>query len=185
MRTPFHERVLELLGGLELHGRRNRIIDKAQTRQRRAEVQEVANDLRQKQAAVLRKVGGLESHQATLHVRIGDVLFRFISFKTLLTSAKGILHRSPCPISVPFAGFQPSLIGRFWVSPDGAHMMTSIPPKYAVSQVVGLIKGKSASHLARSCYTGNKDRGRNRVSALAYSGWCSRRKLARIRQAPP
>jgi REP element-mobilizing transposase RayT len=28
-------------------------------------------------------------------------------------------------------------------------MMISIPPKYAVSQVVGFIKGKSAIHLAR------------------------------------
>jgi putative transposase len=32
---------------------------------------------------------------------------------------------------------------------DHAHMMISIPPKYAVSQVVGFIKGKSAIHLAR------------------------------------
>ena len=29
------------------------------------------------------------------------------------------------------------------------HMLISIPPKYAVSQVVGYIKGKSAIHLAR------------------------------------
>ena len=29
------------------------------------------------------------------------------------------------------------------------HMLLSIPPKYAVSQVVGYIKGKSAIHLAR------------------------------------
>jgi putative transposase len=28
-------------------------------------------------------------------------------------------------------------------------MMISIPPKYAVSQVIGYIKGKSAIHLAR------------------------------------
>ena len=28
-------------------------------------------------------------------------------------------------------------------------MMISIPPKYAVSQVVGYIKGKSAIHIAR------------------------------------
>src|SRR5713101_7165370 len=35
-------------------------------------------------------------------------------------------------------------------SPESAvHMMISIPPKYAVSQVVGFIKGKSAIHLAR------------------------------------
>jgi len=28
-------------------------------------------------------------------------------------------------------------------------MMIAIPPKYAVSQVIGFIKGKSAIHLAR------------------------------------
>ena len=34
--------------------------------------------------------------------------------------------------------------------PDHVHMLLSIPPKYAVSQVVGYIKGKSAIHLART-----------------------------------
>ena len=33
--------------------------------------------------------------------------------------------------------------------PDHVHMMISIPPKYAVSQVIGFIEGKSAIHLAR------------------------------------
>ena len=33
--------------------------------------------------------------------------------------------------------------------PDHVHMLLSIPPKYAVSNVVGYIKGKSAIHLAR------------------------------------
>lgn len=33
--------------------------------------------------------------------------------------------------------------------PDHVHMMLSIPPKYAVSQVVGCMKGKSAIHLVR------------------------------------
>jgi putative transposase len=32
---------------------------------------------------------------------------------------------------------------------DHVHMMISIPPKYAASQVIGYIKGKSAIHLAR------------------------------------
>jgi putative transposase len=32
---------------------------------------------------------------------------------------------------------------------DHVHMMISIPPKYAVAQVVGYIKGKSAIHIAR------------------------------------
>ena len=30
------------------------------------------------------------------------------------------------------------------------HMMISIPPKFAVSQVIGYIKGKSAIHIART-----------------------------------
>ena len=34
--------------------------------------------------------------------------------------------------------------------PDHVHMLISIPPKYAVSQVVGFIKGKSAIHIARN-----------------------------------
>ena len=38
---------------------------------------------------------------------------------------------------------------------DHAHMLISIPPKYAVSQVVGFIKGKSAIHIARQ-YSGHK-----------------------------
>jgi putative transposase len=33
---------------------------------------------------------------------------------------------------------------------DHVHMMISIPPKYAISQVVGFIKGKSAIHVART-----------------------------------
>ena len=32
---------------------------------------------------------------------------------------------------------------------DHVHMLIAIPPNYAVSQVVGFIKGKSAIHLAR------------------------------------
>ena len=33
--------------------------------------------------------------------------------------------------------------------PDHVHMLIAIPPKYAVSQVIGFIKGKSAIHVAR------------------------------------
>ena len=37
--------------------------------------------------------------------------------------------------------------------PDHVHMLISIPPKHAVSQVIGFIKGKSATWLA---YTGRR-----------------------------
>ena len=33
---------------------------------------------------------------------------------------------------------------------DHVHMLISIPPKYAVAQVIGFIKGKSAIHIART-----------------------------------
>jgi putative transposase len=35
--------------------------------------------------------------------------------------------------------------------PDHVHMLISIPPKLAVSSVVGYLKGKSAIHVARHC----------------------------------
>jgi len=43
--------------------------------------------------------------------------------------------------------------------PDHVIMMIAIPPKYAVSQVIGFLKGKSAIHLARV----SGDRNRNFV----------------------
>lgn len=42
-----------------------------------------------------------------------------------------------------------SRIEEVHLMPDQVHMMIAILPRYAVSQVVGYIKGKSAIHLAR------------------------------------
>ena len=38
---------------------------------------------------------------------------------------------------------------------DHVHMLISVPPKYAVAQVLGFIKGKSAIHIAR-VYAGRR-----------------------------
>ena len=48
-----------------------------------------------------------------------------------------------------------SLIEARHLMADHVHIMISIPPKHAVSQVVGFIKGKSAIHIARS-YSGRQ-----------------------------
>ena len=48
-----------------------------------------------------------------------------------------------------------SVIEEGHLMPDHVHIMISIPPKYAVSQVIGFIKGKSAIHIARM-YAGRK-----------------------------
>jgi putative transposase len=55
--------------------------------------------------------------------------------------------------------------------PDPVHMMLSVPPKYAVSSVMGFIKGKSAIHIAR-VYAGRR---RNFVGQhfLALGYWVS------------
>lgn len=51
--------------------------------------------------------------------------------------------------------------------PDHVHMMIAIPPKYAVSQVVGFIKGKSAIHLHECMENGSRICG----SELATFRW--------------
>ena len=56
-----------------------------------------------------------------------------------------------------------SSIEEGYLMPDHVHMMIAIPPKHAVSQVVGYIKGKSAIHLAR--VYGERKRIRSRISA--------------------
>ena len=56
---------------------------------------------------------------------------------------KGLARRRECEI----------LEGH--LMPDHAHMLISILPKYAVSQVAGFIKGQSAIHIARE-YFGRK-----------------------------
>jgi putative transposase len=48
--------------------------------------------------------------------------------------------------------------------PDHGHMMIAIPPKFAVSQVIGFIKGKSAIHVARVY-------GENRRNFVGQSFW--------------
>ena len=55
---------------------------------------------------------------------------------------------------------------------DHVHMLISIPPKYAVAQVVGYIKGKSAIHIAR---TAGGAKGTSRASTFGPGGTSCRR----------
>ncbi|MBT7710667.1 MAG: IS200/IS605 family transposase, partial [Deltaproteobacteria bacterium] len=45
-----------------------------------------------------------------------------------------------------------SLVLEGHLLPDHIHILVSIPPKYAVSQVIGYMKGKSAIHIARNYF---------------------------------
>ena len=67
----------------------------------------------------------------------------------------GQIRRDLADVFHSLARQKESLIEEGHLMPDHVHMMISIPPKYAVSQVVGYIKGKSAIHIARM-YSGSK-----------------------------
>src|ERR1700684_916009 len=62
----------------------------------------------------------------------------------------GDLKRHLGPVFRQLAEQRESRIEEGHLLLDHVHMLLSIPPKYAVSQVVGYIKGKSAIHLART-----------------------------------
>ena len=65
------------------------------------------------------------------------------------------LHRYLGEVFRKLALQKESKIEEGHLMPDHVHMLLSIPPKYAVSQVVGFIKGKSAIHIAR-VYAGRR-----------------------------
>ena len=61
----------------------------------------------------------------------------------------GDLRRHLGDVFKQLAAQKESRIEEGHLLPDHVHMMIAIPPKHAVSQVIGFIKGKSAIHLAR------------------------------------
>jgi len=69
----------------------------------------------------------------------------------------GELRRRLGEVFKKLAAQKESRIEEGHLTPDHVHMMIAIPPKYAVSQVVGYIKGKSAIHLARVYAEGKRN----------------------------
>ncbi|MFT3792675.1 MAG: IS200/IS605 family transposase [Rudaea sp.] len=61
----------------------------------------------------------------------------------------GVLRKELVKIFHELASHKESRIVEGHLMPDHIHMCVSIPPKYAVSNVVGYLKGKSAITIAR------------------------------------
>ena len=76
----------------------------------------------------------------------------------------GVLRRHLGEIFKELAQHKESQVVEGHLMPDHVHMCISIPPKYAVSNVVGYMKGKSAITIAR------KFGGRERNSPVRCSG---------------
>jgi putative transposase len=62
----------------------------------------------------------------------------------------GDLRRALGPVLRELARQRESEIEEGHMMSDHVHILISIPPKYAVSQVVGYLKGKSAIYIART-----------------------------------
>ena len=67
----------------------------------------------------------------------------------------GRIHKQLGRVFVDLARQKDCFIEAGSLQPDHVHILISIPPKHAVSQVVGYIKGKSAIYIARN-YVGKK-----------------------------
>jgi len=61
----------------------------------------------------------------------------------------GVVKKQLGPVFRTLAEQKGCRIEEGHIMPDHVHMLISIPPKLAVSSVVGYIKGKSAIHVAR------------------------------------
>ena len=62
----------------------------------------------------------------------------------------GAIRRELGPVLRTLTEHKESRVEEGHLMPDHVHMLLAIPPKYAVANVVGYIKGKSAIHLART-----------------------------------
>ena len=62
----------------------------------------------------------------------------------------GLIRTELAPVMKELARQKESEILQGALMPDHVHMLIAIPPKYAVSSVIGYIKGKSAIYIARN-----------------------------------
>ena len=68
----------------------------------------------------------------------------------------GLIRTELAPVMKELARQKESEILQGALMPDHVHMLIAIPPKYAVSSVIGYIKGKSAIYIARN-FRGKKE----------------------------
>ena len=92
----------------------------------------------------------MDEYESLSHTRHGTANIMWFSFRNV---GAGRCIRSYGVIWARFsAGLRlqkESKVEEGHLMPDHVHMLLLIPPKHAVSQVVGYIKGKSAIHMAR------------------------------------
>lgn len=91
----------------------------------------------------------MEEYQSLSHTR-WDCKYHVVFIpKRRKKKLFGALRRDMGSVLRELAGHKQAEVVEGHLMPDHVHMCLSIPPKYAVSNVVGYIKGKSAITIAR------------------------------------
>jgi putative transposase len=93
----------------------------------------------------------MDEYESLSHKQVGVQISCCVHSQVPEEDALGGVEAAPrgCVSQAGTAKGKPDRRREGHLMPDHVHMMISIPPKYAVSQVVGFIKGKSGIHLAR------------------------------------
>ena len=91
----------------------------------------------------------MKEYQSLSHTRWGCKYHVVFIPKKRKKCLFGVLRKHLGEIFHELATHKESKIVEGHMMPDHVHMCISIPPKYAVSNVVGYIKGKSAIAIAR------------------------------------
>ena len=80
----------------------------------------------------------------------------------------GVVRRELGPVFRRLAEQKECEIEEGHIMPDHVHMLINVPPKLAVSSVVGYIKGKSAIHVARHFLKRGRNYAGQRLWARGY-----------------
>ena len=91
----------------------------------------------------------MEDHNSLSHTRWQCKYHVIFIPKCRRKALYGVVRKSLGPVFRTLAEQKECRIEEWHIMPDLVHMLISIPPKLAVSSVVGYIKGKSAIHVAR------------------------------------
>lgn len=91
----------------------------------------------------------MEDYQSLSHTRWQCKYHIVFIPKYRRKKLNGVVKRELGPVFHRLAVQKECKIIEGHIMPDHVHMLISIPPKLAVSSVVGFLKGKSAIHVAR------------------------------------
>jgi len=110
----------------------------------------------------------MENYQSLSHTKWQCKYHNIFIPKYRRKALYGVMRRELGDVFHRLAGQKGCEIIEGHIMPDHVHMLISIPPKLAVSSVVGYTKGKSAIHVARHVLKRERNYAGQRLWARGY-----------------